>query len=369
LKKLRTLHIDTEKGWRGGEQQALYLMQGLLQRGHEVTLVCRAGDEFARRATAGGIAVRPIKPHGEVDPVNFVRIARWLRQEKFDVIHAHTAHAHTLAAAAVAGCSKANRPACVVSRRVDFSIHKLPLRLSGWKYKFIVDRYLAISQCVRDVLIADGIPAEKISIVYSSVEAGRYQGVTGDGMREKLGITAFAPVLVNVAMLVGHKGQTYLLQALPQVLQAFPHAICVIVGEGELRASLETEAVRLGVQKNVLFTGYRDDPLRCIAMADVFIMTSHMEGLCTSILDALSLGKPVVATRAGGMPEIIEHERNGLLAENRNPQSIAAQLIRILQDAPLRDRCIAVGRRTIAEKFSVEGLVEGTLTAYRELVK
>jgi len=366
---LRTLHIDTEKGWRGGEQQALYLMQGLLARGDTVHLVCRAGEPLAERAAAVGICTHPVHTRGELDPVAIARVVNILRAEHYNIVHAHTAHAHTLAVAALAACPARRRPACIVSRRVDFSIHKLPLRLSLLKYRFLVDRYIAISQCVRDVLVADGVPPQKIRVVYSAVDPGRYAGVSAAGLREELGIAGHGPILVNVAMLVDHKGQVYLLRALPEILRVFPCAMCVIVGEGELRGALEAEARSLGVVDSVLFTGFRPDPLACIAVGDVFLMTSHMEGLCTSILDALALGVPVVATRAGGIPEIIQDGKNGLLAENRNPASIAAQTIRMLREPELRARCIAAGRQTIAGRFSVSRLVADTVAVYEEVLQ
>jgi len=361
---LRTLHIDTERGWRGGEQQALYLMKGLRARGHDVDLVCRPGEPFAERATEAGIRVRPMRPKGELDPVAIFRVAAWLRKERFDVVHAHTSHAHALAVGAAALCSKNARPACIVSRRVDFSIRRGVL--SGIKYSHVVDRYIAISDCIRHVLIEDGIAEDRIRLVYSSVDPSRYEGVSAAGLRQELGLPGDAPLLVNVAMLVDHKGQTYLLKALPEVIARHPNLVCVVVGEGELRAALEAEARALGIAEHVLFAGYRNDPLRCIAMGDVFVMTSHMEGLCTSILDALSLRKPVVVTRAGGMPEIVEHGHNGLLAENRDPASIAEQIARMLADEDLRRRCVANGLRTVRERFSVDTLVEETLAVYRE---
>ena len=361
---LRTLHIDTERGWRGGEQQALYLMKGLRARGHDVQLVCRPGEPFAERAAEAGIPVRPMRPKGELDPVAVFRVAAWLRKERFDVVHAHTSHAHALAVSAAALCSKNARPACIVSRRVAFSIRRGVL--SRIKYRHVVDRYIAISDCIRRVLIEDGIAQDKIRLVYSSVDPSRYEGVFAAGLRRELGLPAEAPLLVNVAALTANKGQSVLLKAFSRAVQESPNLRCVIVGDGPLRQALEAEARVLKIADLVLFAGFRNDPLRCIAMGDVFVMTSHMEGLCTSILDALGLGRPVVVTRAGGMPEIVEHGHNGLLAENRDPASIAEQITRMLGDKDLRRRCVANGLRTVRERFSVDTLVEGTLAVYRE---
>lgn len=342
-------------------------MAGLMRRGHSAELVCREREPFAAEAARGGIVCHLVRPRGELDPACMLRVARVIRSGGYDVVHAHTAHAHALAAGALALTPRRARPPLVVSRRVDFSLHKLPFRLSLLKYRWGVSRFIAISECVKQVMVGDGLPADRIRVVNSGVDPARYEGVNADGLRTELGLPAEARLLVNVAMLVDHKGQTWLLKALPAILARLPDLVCVIVGEGELRQVLEAEAHALGLGNHVVFAGFRSDPLRCIALGDVFAMTSHMEGLCTSILDALGLGRPVVATRAGGIPEIIQHGVNGLLAASKDPADIAAQVVRMFEDEALRQSCVANGLATVRSRFSVDAMVEGTLGVYAEL--
>jgi len=363
---MRTLHIDTEHTWRGGEQQALYLMKGLVERGHDADAAAQPRSLFAERVRAAGIRVAAVRMRGEFDPVAVVRLSALIRERRYDVVHMHTSHAHSLGvgSAALSGV----RPACIVSRRVDFSIHKLPFRLSGLKYRWGVDRYITVSRFIRSVLIQDGIPAHKITAVHSCSDLSRFEGVDTSGLREEFGIPRRSRVIGNIAALVGHKGQIYLVDALPHILQRFPDLVCFIVGEGVLRESLEQRVCELGIQDHVIFAGFRADALRFYNLFEVFVISSHMEGLCTSVQEAFALGTPVVVTNAGGLTEMVEDGVNGLVAEKRNPRALAAGVIRMLEDRHLRRRCADAGRRTLETRFSVERMVEGTLRVYEQVL-
>ena len=135
-----------------------------------------------------------------------------------------------------------------------------------------------------------------------------------------------------------------------------------------MEAPLKEIASQLGLDKHVVFAGYISDLDSLYGAANCFVMSSHLEGLCTSILDALSAGVPVVATRTGGIPEIIEHERNGLLAPPRDPDALAGQIARILDDPALQRQFIAEGHRTVEREFTADAMVEGTLNVYRKIL-
>jgi glycosyltransferase involved in cell wall biosynthesis len=168
----------------------------------------------------------------------------------------------------------------------------------------------------------------------------------------------------NVAALTDHKDHRTLLAAAARVLAERPDTRFVVLGEGELRGALEAQADSLGIGERVVFAGFRGDLDRLIPAFDVFCLSSHMEGLGTSLLDAMAFARPVVATAAGGIPEAIEDGVNGRLAPPRDAAALGQALLAVLGDEQLRSRMGAAGRRRYEERFTAEKMVEATLAAY-----
>jgi glycosyltransferase involved in cell wall biosynthesis len=362
---LRVLHLDTEKGWRGGEQQAVYLAQGLARRGVESLCVGQPQMPYVERCAAAGLAVEPIRTRGEADPRAVVKLASLFKSWRPDVIHMHTSHAHTLG---VLAAKSAGIGRTVVSRRVDFTIYRNALKLSWFKYRFGVDRYVAISRGVRAQMIEDGIRPEKISIVHSGIDLARFDGVKPHDYHAEFGLPAGAPVVLDVAAFGWHKAQEFLVRATPKILAGAPEARVFLVGEGECMAKVRDEAERLGVAGRIVFTGFRTDVPSLLAGADVFVMCSVLEGLCTSLLDALALRRPCVGSAVGGIPEVLIDGETGLTVPPRDPDALATAILRVLADPALGARLAAAGRRHVEERFTVDAMVEGTLAVYRELV-
>ena len=168
---MKILHLNTERTWRGGEQQTLYLLQGLSQRGIYCDLICQPDSLMAHRAEMAGLNIIPVAMHGEVDLLAARRIRSSMRNADYDLIQSHTSHAHTLAFTATLGL-KVKR---LVTRRVDFSIFRHSfLHLSGIKYRFMADYYIAISQKIKDILVADGVAADRIFVIHSGVDPQRF---------------------------------------------------------------------------------------------------------------------------------------------------------------------------------------------------
>jgi glycosyltransferase involved in cell wall biosynthesis len=361
--RLKTLHIDGERTWRGGEQQVLYLTTGLKARGHGVTVACQPGSPLADRARSAGLEAAEVRMRGEADFRAVWALRRIIRRGGFDIVHMHTSHAHALGSAAAA---LARRGRTVVSRRVDFGV--ATNLVSGFKYRHGVDRFIAISEAVKRVLIQGGVEEGKVRVVHSGIDLSRFESVPPNRLREEFRVAPNAPLIGNVAAMADHKGQRYLLAAVPRILAAEPKARVFIVGEGELRGALEAQAEELDIAHAVTFTGFRADVPQWLDFFDVFVMSSHLEGLCTSVLDALAMRKPVVATTAGGLPEIIRHEATGLLVPPREPEPLADAILRLVRDRELGRRLGEAGRRLVETEFSAQSMVEGTLRVYHEVM-
>lgn len=358
---MNVLHIDDQLGWRGGEQQASYLIAGLTKLGHRCVVAGRAAGAFLRSGFGGAEVIRVAIPcWGEMDPISPTLLARAVRSYDIDILHAHSSHAATYACVAR---KLARRGHVVVSRRVDFP----PARnaFSAWKYAQ-PDRIVAISQCINRVLRAYGVPDAKLRVVMSGIDLARLDVPPVE--RESLGIPADAVLAGNVAALVGHKDHATLIAAMPAILHEVPHLRLVIAGEGALRKPLESQIRDMGVSRAVKLLGLRDDVPRLLRALDLFVLSSSEEGLGTSILDAMACGVPVVATDAGGISEMVTDGETGLLTPIRDPSALASAVVRMVRDADLRARVTAAAANRVRERFTVDRMVEGNLRVYEELL-
>ncbi len=362
---MKILHINTEKTWRGGEQQLLNLLQGLNKRNIISHLACQPDSAMEKRAKNAGIEVFPIAMHGEIDLLASYRIRRLITRFRYDILHSHTSHAHTLAFFSSLG----TKTWLLVSRRVDFSIFRHSfLHLSGFKYRFFADYYIAISHEIKDVLVSDGIPAQRIFVVHSGINPERFASSPKDHLIPEFNIKEDEYVVVNVAHLAGHKGQKYLVRAVPLVLAKIPTARFFIVGGGELMPELQSLAASLGLKQKLIFTGFRRDVGSFYQIADLFVMSSVQEGLGTAVIDALALGKPVVGTCAGGIPEIIRDDETGRLVASADPAALAGGIIELLANPERAKQMGRRGQEMIRKNFSVDAMVEKNIKVYQHIL-
>jgi glycosyltransferase involved in cell wall biosynthesis len=204
--------------------------------------------------------------------------------------------------------------------------------------------------------------------VHEGIDAERIAHIEPASVHAAFWLPTHAPLIGNIGALVAHKGQRHLVDAAAIVLRDVPDARVVILGEGELRGSLEHQVKALHLEKHVLLPGFRDDVLALLKGFDIFVMCSETEGLGTSILDAMACGKPVVGTRTGGIPEVVEEGVTGLLVEPRDPQSLADAITTLLKDEGLRTRMGAAGLARVREQFTVDRMVAGTLAVYEQVL-
>ena len=360
---MRTLHIDTERTWRGGEQQMFYLARGLLSIGHEPLLVCQTGGVAVERAEREGIPVVSVKMRGEADVLAAMEIAAIARRHGSELLHAHTSHAHALAV--LAKFLLRGKCPVLVHRRVDFSIHKLPLRLGLLKYRFGVNRYVTTSGAIREVLVQDGVPASQVDVVRSCTDLSRFDDVSPADVRVEFGLPRDSVIVGNVGFLVGHKDHANLVRAAAIVRQTHPEVYFIVVGEGELRASIEALRDELGLHGHFILAGFRSDVPSLLAGFDIFAMSSCMEGLGGAILEAMASRVPLATTNAGGMAEIAADSENALVVPTQNPSALARAIVRLIEAPEEARRLAAAGRRTVEQRFSTDNLLEQTLEVYR----
>ena len=354
------LHVDTERGWRGGERQVFWLARELARDGHRSIVAGRPNEPLLERAAEAGLEVFPCDASGELDIGAALAMRRFVRDEGVEIVHAHTGHAVSLAAIATL-----RTPArMVLTRRVDFPLRGNPF--SRWKYARAA-AVISISEAVADVLVASGIDRRRITIVPSGVDLARRIEPATPATLRALGVPPGAPLVVQVSALVAHKDPVNFVHAIGFAHRAVPNLRALLVGDGELRQRVEGAVTQNGLRGVLHITGYRTDADQLLAAADVVTLSSEEEGLGTVLLDALALGKPVVATRAGGIPEVVADGECGLLVPTRDGHLLGAAIARVLSDPELRRRFGAAGRER-AREFSVERTAERTAAVYERVL-
>jgi glycosyltransferase involved in cell wall biosynthesis len=358
-----SLHIDTARTWRGGQNQVLVTVMGLRALGHRTLLVAHSGGELRQRAVEG-LDLVPLAPRTEMDLSAAWRLSRVIKQLKPDIVHAHDPHGVAMAALALSMGTELAKPPLVASRRVDF--HLRGNSLSRWKYRQ-VDCFVCASDAIRQMLVGDGVPDARAVTVHEGVDLARVEAAPAARLHEELWLPHHAPIVGNVAALVPHKGHRHLIEAAPLVLRQVPDARFVIAGEGELRPTLERQIKEHHLEKHVLLVGFRPDVLSLHKAFDIFAMSSVTEGLGTSLLDAMAAAKPIVATTAGGIPEVVADQETGYLVAPRDHGAMARALVTLLKDGGLRRRMGEAGRARAIQLFSAERMVQETLRVYERV--
>ena len=356
---MNVLQVDTEPGFRGGQRQLLFLCRGLRRLGVETTVALRGGTPLEQVCRDEGFPFVVLRQSSPWDPRAVADLAGALHRERFDVVHAHASHAHT---AAVTALRLPGGPPLLVSRRVDFGIGRLPL--NRYKYGRGVARFLAVSRAVAEVLRAGGVEAERIELVAEGVEPLPEPARSRDEVRREIGLDPSTLLLLGTGALVDHKDHPTAIRA---VARASADVHLAMAGDGELKSAIEQCVAEEGAAGRVTLLGHRTDVPDLLAAADLFVVSSHLEGLCTSLMDAGLARLPVAGTAAGGIPEVVVDGETGLLVPPRDADGLAAAIDRLATDLDLRQRMGDAAAARIEGGFMAEHMVERTLRIYEEV--
>ncbi len=353
---LTVLHVDTERGWRGGERQVLWLARGMRDRGHRAIVVARPGDELAARAAALGLDVIGLAPRGELDVVAARALRRVMVSHGAQILHAHTAHAAALAALA----SVRTSARVIIARRVDFPLRRnLGTRLKYGRAHAVI----AVSRAVADIVARGGVPRERLHVVPDGVDLSRRVAAATPETLRSFGVASTDALIVQIAALVPHKDPLTFVRAIAEVRDRVPAVRALLVGEGPLHSVAQAEVERLGLGGVVRLTGFRRDADELLAAARVVTLSSAEEGMGSVLLDAMAFGVPIAATSAGGIPEVVEHGATGLLSPPGDPSGLADHIVRLLTERDFATSLAARARARVVE-FSVDRMVERTLEVY-----
>ena len=357
-------HIDAGKEWNSGQKQSLFLAKELKRRGLPFFFVVQPESPLHQKALEAKLPVLPFKIRNEFDLLAVLRLAWAMKRRKCLLAHFHDAH--SVAVGSIAA-SLAKVPFRIITRRVDFPLKRN--YFSGRKYSKNVNAIIAISEGVKKVLVEGGVEPENIEVIPSGIDFSPFEEDSfvlkfSNYLRREF---SFAPddYLVGiVAHLADHKGHEYLIEATKILKEHTPKIKMIIVGEGPLRMELNRQAKELNVKDIVFFLGFREDVAKILFSLDLFVLSSYLEGLGSTILDAMACRLPVVATKVGGIPEVVIHGETGLLVPPRNPSALARAILNLYKNKTLASRLGKRGYEVVHQKFSAEAMAGKVVRLY-----
>ena len=358
---MKVLHLDSGMAFRGGQQQVLYLASGLARAGVEQQLVLRSGSVLEQRAAAAKLPFTSLPFKFEGDLVSAWRLRVIIGRFQADVIHAHDAR--TLGIAALAWAT-GTRSQVIAARRVAFPLRRNPL--TAVKYRSVARRIIAVSRFVRQLLISSGIDEGRVDVVYDGFSLN---GIASrSNARVRLGVPAEACLIGSAGQFVSEKGHESLIRAFVRIRRAIPPAILVLIGSGTLKEHYLKLIQSLDLEGKVLFPGFIEDLGSVLPALDLFVFPSLHEGLGSSVLAAMACEVPICASRAGGIPEMIQDGVTGYLFKPGDISEIAQRALAVLQ-SPQRCRDLAsAGAKAVEERFSVSRMVKETCEVYANVL-
>lgn len=355
------LIVDLETEWRGGQNQALLLLKGLYERGHQAELVTAHGSSLGHRAKKLGVYVHTVS-RGMFRLRAASKIRSLLADGRIQLVHANEAHAVTAAWLAL---SNRHLP-FVVSRRVGYPLGQSWIATARYRR---ADCIVANSQWVADQAAASGAPREKLRVVFEGAEippcptpAQRAEA------RRHWKIPEGAALLGCVGALLPDKGQEWLVRALAELRQDVPDTRLILAGDGPSRHELEQLAGELGVRDAVILPGFVREVEKVYVALDVFLLPSFFEAFNNSLLGAMAHQIPSIAFRRGALTEIIEDGRSGLIVSGPDVPEICGAVKKILEDRDFARGLGEAARARVLENFSADRMVEETLHIYEELL-
>ena len=359
---MRILHVEAGRHLYGGARQVCYLMEGLAAEGVENILVCARGCEIAGAARDATVVELPIG--GDLDVFWSGPLSKLIKAHAPDVVHVHSRRGADL----IGGrCARRAGTTAVLTRRVDKREPAWWARLKYRPYSVVA----AISSAVESELV-DHVRLDpgRVVRVASAVDTVRYRpdSTARALLEETFGISSESRIVGVIAQLIPRKGHALLLDCLPEVVARHPEVRVLFFGRGPLERTLRRKIAERSLGSRVQLPGFRDDLAELLPGLDLLVHPAMREGLGVAVLEAMSAGVAVVASDAGGIPDVVEHERSGLLFASGDTRELRGALLRILDDEALRLRLARAGRERVKSRFSVRRMIRRYMEVYNRVL-
>ena len=363
---MNILHINSERSWRGGELQLAYLMEEMKELEQiNFFVMGKSGSKLQAWCEARGVHFEAAPLRGGADIVTGFRIKQFCKAYKIDITHAHTSHAHSaMLYAGLMGC----KVKMVLHRRVSFPVKDRWLARLKYRHKMI-GAIICISKDVKRVLEQTLPNDERLVLIYDSISSLRFKTIDYKRtFHERYRLPASKHIVVNTSAISHEKDYMTFVDTAEIVLRSDLDVVFLIVGEGDERRSVEDYVIQKNLSKSIYFLGFVDDVSGVFKHASLLLMTSKKEGLGTAILEAFYHRVPVVATSAGGIPEIVRHKETGMLASVSDSREAARHVETVLANSQLDNELAENGYRLVNELFTSSRMCEETLAVYKKIM-
>ncbi len=365
---IKILHLNTENGWRGGENQMRLLIEGMKGQPEFENHVAALANSDCFATFKSICPTLPLISRFAYHIWQAKKIANYCRLNKIQILDAQTARTHSLAILV-----KLFQPELklVVHRRVDNKPgHSILSRKKYYSPK--VNAYIAISDAIKNILINTGVKPDKIAVVKSAVPDLPYLGLNKKAEKElwakRLKLNGNAIWFGNASAIAHQKAYDILLHATKILVEKTNNVHCLIAGTGPQEEEIKSLSTKLGLSNHVTFVGFTKEIPSFLSALDILAVPSNNEGLGTIILEGIHAGCAVVASSVGGIPEMIHHQKTGLLIPPGNSVNLAQEIISLIESPNLRYKLIMNAQKHAKDYFSVEAMVKGNMQVYRSLI-
>jgi glycosyltransferase involved in cell wall biosynthesis len=365
MRQWRILHTESSRGWGGQEVRVFAELEWMRTQGHWVALAAHSKSAIARHAQAAGISFHPLRTHKALLPFEVPRLARWLRRNRVEVVNTHSSNDGWLA-----GLAARMAPGTILIRSRHIEVDYPNRFLSGLAYRRLPHHVVTTSQRIADRLTRElQIPAARVTCISTGVDLECFQAEATGTLRTELGLDSSIALVGMISVLRSWKGHAIFLEAAAQLLRAYGRPIhFIIAGDGPGREELRQKIAQAPWLGNVTLLGHRTDVPNVLAGLGVLVLPSLAhEGIPQIVLQAQAMGRAVVGTTVGGIPEVIEDGVNGLLIPPRDSAALAEKIRILLEDPTLRNCLGKAARSGIEKHHSLDAMGARLLALYEQL--
>lgn len=358
------IHISTPISWRGGEQQLAYTFEQLHNQGIRQMILCPEGSELAEYCESKGWSYTTAPKRSSMDFGFAKKLAKLVKERKFSLVHAHDSHAHTFSI--LSTLLYGMKMPIVLHRRVDYPVSKS--FFSRYKYNHPqIKRIICVSEEVKRVLSKSLKNPHKAVVVHSGIDLDKFEYSSNNPLREEFNIDNDKTLIGNVAAITQQKDYFTFVAAAEKIYATRQDVHFVAIGAGDQKEEIKALVETKGLRPAFTFTGFRKDVNRLLPCLDFLMFSSEKEGLGTTIIDAFATKVAVVATSAGGIPELVTHRETGWLAGVKKPEELAEGVLTLMEDASLKN-LLVTNAKIKSETFSKENTAKQILEVYKEIM-
>lgn len=368
MQGIRVLHVIGGGEFGGAERHILTLFKSVDPKDALIEAVCLFTAPFAPLAREAGMSVTVLPMHSKLD----LRVARRLKEilSQYDIVHTHGVRANLLGRLAARGTSL---PVCTtvhsfLSQDYPHPVTRIVNTLSERLTRRFTTRFIAVSDYLAADLEKEGVPREKITVVHNGISLELEQGKPETALRARFGLPEGVPLIATVGRLHRVKGHRYFITAAAEVLKKHPAARFLIIGSGPERPELERQIHTLGLGGRVIITGFVKEVMHYYPDFTALVLPSLAEGFGLVVLEAFLHMTPVVATRVGGLPEVVRDGETGFLVPPADAAALAGAVCRVIEDPVAAKETAVRGRDFAGREFSAARMAAKTVTVYRDLL-